>query len=141
MKKLNLILSVFLIAFAASCSQKMAPEAVIKAFQLKFPSATKVSWGKENEHEYEAEFDLNGAEASANFSDKGEWLETESEIEYASLPQAVQNAFSSFYPDRKAKEETKIEKANGDVQYEIEYMKGLKTAEAIFTSAGVELKQ
>ncbi|MCX6350809.1 MAG: PepSY-like domain-containing protein [Bacteroidetes bacterium] len=95
------ILSVLAITaiIAVSCSQKKGdtPEAVTAAFNKKFADAKEVKWDKENEHEYEAEFKWDGKDVSANFSDAGEWMETESAIPYTDLPAAVASAFEKAY--------------------------------------------
>lgn len=65
------------------------PDAIKKAFALKFPDAVEVKWDKENAHEYEASFDLKGQKYSANFSDLGKWLETESPLTIEQLPEKV----------------------------------------------------
>src|SRR5216683_4680125 len=66
----------------------VVPAAVQKAFEQKFPKATKVGWGKENEKEWEAEFTFNGSKLSANFTSDGVWVETEKEIAISELPKA-----------------------------------------------------
>ncbi len=54
------------ISFAA-CSQSRVPAAVKTAFGKKFPTAKKVDWGKEGKTQWEAEFELNEKDISANF--------------------------------------------------------------------------
>ena len=61
-------------------SQDKIPTSVMSAFNSKFPNAINVKWDKENEHEYEASFEWESKKLSANYSDTGEWLETESTI-------------------------------------------------------------
>ena len=68
------------------------PAVVQKAFEQKFPKVTKVSWGKENEKEWEAAFTLNGSKLSANFLNDGTWAETERKITVADFPKSVSDA-------------------------------------------------
>jgi Putative beta-lactamase-inhibitor-like, PepSY-like len=123
---------------ANSFAQTKAPAAVAAAFKTKFATATAVKWAKENAHEYEAEFTLDGAKHSANFSDKGVWLETESIIKFADAPQKVQDAFKAAHKNAKVKAIAKIETAKGETEYEIE-MKGGK--EFFYSVDGVLIKK
>ena len=98
--KAIIVMSVLCVVFATSaCGQKVkAPEAVLKAFNAKFPGATDVKWGKESAKEYEAEFKLNNTAISANFGLDGSWKETETTIKAADLPTPVVNAIKAKYP-------------------------------------------
>ena len=78
-----------LCAFATSFAQGKTPAAVFTAFNKKFPNVTKVKWDRENAHEYEASFEWKGKKLSANFSNTGNWLETESPITFIQLPEKV----------------------------------------------------
>jgi hypothetical protein len=92
------------------------PPAVLHSFMEQFPLGTeKVRWRRERRDEWEAEFKLTGVETSANFSETGQWLETETEITRAELPAALQTATQNV----KAKEITRIKKADGKTLYEI----------------------
>jgi hypothetical protein len=82
-------------------AQKMPPAAVSKAFAEKFKSAEKVKWDMEDAKEWEAEFRMNGKEASASYDLAGKWLETEMEIGKADLPAAVKAALDKQFPDAK----------------------------------------
>ena len=115
------------------------PQAVLTAFQQKFPSAKEVKWEKENATEYEANFEINEVECSANFNENGTWVETETEIGYVSLPDAVKKAFE-MQVKKKAKESSRIERANNVILYEVEYKKGLKSKKLVFNSDGTMAK-
>lgn len=141
MKKLFFVLMALLCAVTTSFAQSKTPKAVTSAFNLKFPNATKVKWDKENAHEYEASFDWKGVSYSANFSDKGEWLETESTITLNQLPPKVLAAFNTSYPKAVVKVVAKIETSKGLTQYEVEIKQGDKEIELFFTEDGTELKK
>lgn len=115
------------------------PQAVLTSFQQKFPSAQHVKWEKENATEYEANFKLNNEEYSTNFKEDGTWLETEIEVAYSSLPEAVRKAFEKQIT-KKAKEASKVVKANGVTLYEVEYKEGMKTKEIVFNTDGTLAK-
>lgn len=138
MKKIILLMNIVLIT---SCSfAGTAPDAVLKAFQQKFPKATKVKWDKENAHEYEASFEWKGEKLSTNFSDTGQWLETESPTTFNALPEKVQTAFNNSHKGLTVKAVAKIETSKGATKYEVEFKQGLKTAELFYNSDGTETK-
>ena len=138
MKKAILSLTMFLITMATFAIT--VPPAVKNAFAKMFPAATNIKWDKENAHEYEAGFTSGGKKFSANFSEAGEWLETESNIAFAALPETVRTSFLSSHKNNTIKAAAKIEKVNGGIQYEIEYMQGKKTKELMYNEAGKLLK-
>lgn len=135
MKKIIFSCAVFVMIVTITYAQT-TPDAVAKAFQKKFPDVKDAKWKKENAHEYEASFTSKGQHLSANFNDKGDWLETESPMAGSSLPQKVKDAFQKAYPGIAMKEVYKIEKPGNIIHYEIEYKKGTKTSEAIFDADG-----
>ncbi|WP_367752378.1 PepSY-like domain-containing protein [Flavobacterium sp. WC2430] len=139
MKKLVMLLSVILMysfAFAGT-----PPEAVKKAFAKKFPTATKVSWGKEAPKEWEADFTFEGNSISANFLQDGTWLETEKEIKAMNLPKAVLATVKSNYLDWKIAEADLTETAKNGTIYEVELKKGLKRKSLAFKANGTLVKE
>jgi Putative beta-lactamase-inhibitor-like, PepSY-like len=140
MKKLIFVATVIICAIATSFAQSKTPTAVTTAFNQKFLKATKVKWDKENAHEYEAGFEWKGAKYSANFSDTGEWLETESSITFNQLPEKVQIAFNSSHKGATVKAVAKIETSKNITKYEVEIKKGVKTVEFFYTAEGTETK-
>lgn len=128
-------------AYATSFAQSKTPTAVTTAFNQKFPYATKVKWGKENAYEYEASFEWKGEKLSANFSDTGEWLETESPIAFNQLPEKVQSAFNVAHKGATVKAVAKIETSKGITKFEVEFKQGVKTVELFYTADGKEIKE
>ncbi len=128
MKKM-LFPSAFMFTIAFSCyGQKTPPQAVITAFDQKFPGTTVEKWEKENADAWEAEFELHGKDMSANFSAEGQWLETETEITFAELPANVQAALRG----KKVKETAQIQRADGSTVYEAE----VKHKDLLFDASG-----
>lgn len=140
MKNIIFVAALLVCVYVTGCSQASIPAAVTTAFNQKFQHATKVKWDKENAHEYEASFQLNQKSYSANFSDKGEWLETESPIEFQQLPDKVQQAFNASHKGAVVKAVAVIETSKGFTQYEIEFKKGMKTIELFYTTDGILIK-
>ncbi|MEZ4927461.1 MAG: PepSY-like domain-containing protein [Saprospiraceae bacterium] len=116
MQKLMLCLLVCAGTSFAACGQKTPPEVIISAFKQKFQNVSELKWSKEKNGDWEAEFEQNEMDMSANFSANGTWLETETEIKVSDLPTSVQNALTG----KKVKEAAKIERADGSIVYEAE---------------------
>jgi hypothetical protein len=140
MNKIILTALVLLCAAVSSFAQSKTPQAVLEAFNKKFPNATKVKWEKENAKEFEASFNLKGVDYSANYSDTGEWMETESTIDFNDLPNSVKATFNASHPNTKVKEVAKIETSKGQTQFEVEIKQGMKTVEFLYNSDGTEIK-
>ncbi len=128
---------------SSSCAQgkKSAPAAVQAAFKAKFPTVQKAKWDKEDENEWEAEFKTDGKEMSANFSSDGTWLETETELKAADLPQAVKDAIASQFAGYKMEEASMVQTAEMAAGYEVEMEKGETTIEVLFGADGTVIKQ
>lgn len=117
------------------------PDAVLKAFAVKFPKAEKVKWGMEDKTEYEAEFILNGIEESANFNAAGNWIETECEIDINALPKGVSDAVAKIYAGWTITEANKVETAGNGTIYETDIKKDGKKTEVAFKADGTEVKE
>lgn len=111
---------------------------VKKYFETKFQSASSAKWVKENAHEYEVNFLLNGTKCSANFSDKGEWIESEVTIKYNELPDANKNSFRTI-KTTKIVAVAKMETAKSEIKYEIEYKQGTKTKDVFYHKEGKKI--
>ena len=116
------------------------PAAVLTAFTQKFPAATKVTWEKENDHEFEAEFMIAGEKRSAIFSETGEWISLESPLKLKDLPESVRAACTKNYKGATIQKAEKIENSKGLTVYELDIKRGTKKQEVIFTAEGMELK-
>lgn len=128
---------------STSCAQnkKSAPAAVQAAFKAKFTNVQKAKWDMEDDNEWEAEFKMNDQEMSANFKSDGSWLETETEIKTASLPQAVKDAITANFAGYEMEEASLVETPEMAAAYEVELEKGETTIEALFSAEGKLLKQ
>ena len=126
--------------FAQKISADKVPAAVSSALKAKFPGASKIKWEMENEKEFEAAFTLNGNEASANFDKDGNWVETETEMEFAKTPAAVQKTVNNEFAGYKIKETSQIETPDKGTFYEVEIEKD-KVLNAIKISADGEVME
>jgi len=126
--------------FGQKISNDKVPAAVASAFKSKFPEVQKVKWEKEKT-EYEANYSLNGAEVSSTFDDLGKWLETETEIKVAELPDAVQQSLKRDYSGFKINEASRIESANESKKFEAELEKGGDKFDVVFTPDGKKVSE
>jgi len=129
MQKLMVLLTFCLGASLTACAQKTPPPAAaVATFNQMFKNVEELQWEKEKNGEWEAEFEQNEVEMSANFSADGKWMETETEIKFAELPAPVQAALKG----KKVKETAKIQKSDGTTVYEAE----VKRKDMIFDASG-----
>ena len=140
MKKLFLMLLASTLFSFTAVSQKLAtekvPDVVKAAFTSKFPDAVKVSWELENANEFEANFQLNNKETSANFDNAGNCLETEIEIKVADLPMAVQETLKKDFSGMQVNEASKIESAKYGSCFEAEVKNGNEKFDILLSADG-----
>lgn len=142
--KFLLLFTILTFSFISiSCAQQKmtAPADVQAAFKVKFPTVKKDKWDKEDDSEWEAEFKMNGQEMSANFKTDGSWVETETEIKTAILPQVVKAAIAADFAGYKIEGASLVETPDIVAAYEVELEKGETTIEALFSAEGKLLKQ
>ena len=123
MKNLILLIMIASIVSLNSCCQlsKGVPEKVTSSFIQKFPDVQNVKWEKENDQEWEAEFEMDGKEYSANYNIDGTWLETEYAVK--DIPAAIQATLDSEFPGFEI-EESEISETPKGTFYEFEMKKG-----------------
>ena len=141
MKKIFFTVLLLICILTTGFAKSKMPIAVTSAFNQKFPNATNVKWDKENAHEYEAEFVWNSVNYSANFSDNGEWLETESPSSFNQLPEKVKAEFNKLHKGLKVKSVSKIDTSKRKTIFEIEIMKGVRIVELFYSEDGMETKE
>jgi hypothetical protein len=119
---------------------KDIPAAVKTSFSQKFPKATNVEWGNENDKEWEAEFKMDGKEYSANFDNEGTWIETEYEISAKEIPSAVKATLDKESAGYKTAESVVTENKDGKA-FEFLLKKGETEIELIVDSKGKVIKK
>jgi hypothetical protein len=136
MKKIQTgVISAILVFSMANCNGQTAPKEVLKTFNEKFTKASDVKWDQEESNEWEAEFMINGKEASASFDLAGMWLETEMEVTEKDIAPAAHQAINTKFADWKFEKAESIEKPNFN-GYEIEMEKGETSVELVVTASG-----
>jgi hypothetical protein len=142
MKKLILTITVivFLVFTTSGQTAKDVPAVIKSIFTQKFPAASKVEWGKENDQEWEAEFKLDGKECSATFDNAGTWIETESEISLKEIPAVVKTTLDKESAGYKIGESVIAENKDGKV-YEFQLSKDKKEFELLIDLNGKIIKK
>ena len=136
MKKYSMILGALLMAISfTACSQSKVPEAVKTAFNKKFPAAKEVEWGMEGKTEWEAEFELNEKDMSANFDLQGNWKETETDLENSDIPSVVMQVLNTKFPGYKVKDAAYTETPTFSA-YEMVIKKGESKKEVVINKTG-----
>ncbi len=142
MKNLLVLLFTLVMVIFTACGQKGkdVPSEVQTAFSQKFPDASKVNWGMENDNEWEAEFILNGVEYSANFDITGAWMETEYKIDPTAIPATVKATLDEEFGDYKIEISEVTETKDGKV-FEFELKKGKEESSVSIDLNGIVLKK
>jgi hypothetical protein len=137
------VVTVFAIntVFAQKVKESEVPAAVKSSFQNSYKGAKAEKWEKEKDGNYEAEFDWNKAEMSANFNADGKLIQSEQEIKTTELPKTVSDYVTKNYAGYTISEAAKITDAAGAISYEAEVKKGKEEMDLIFDSNGNFLKK
>ena len=139
MKKIIFLLSLTSLVFPAAAQKTAIPAQVQKAFQEQYQEATEVEWEMENTNEFEVEFELAEMEYTAEYDEKGNWIETSREIKSSKLPEIVRNQISNLYPGFKIDEAEEIEMPDFK-GYEVELEKGKKEVVLLIGADGTIYK-
>jgi hypothetical protein len=121
---------------ASNQKDEKIPATAKTGFAAKFPAAQKAKWSVEKPGEFEVEFKLNGVSTSALVDQKGNLLETETEIKESELPQAVKATIAKDFAGYKLGEIEKATDAKGVTAFEMEAAKGKEKLEISFDATG-----
>jgi hypothetical protein len=127
--------SIGVAAIAQKNNSTQVPSAVKIAFAKAYPSVKTVKWEKEK-GDFEAGFKQGSKEMSAVFKADGTQMESELEINTATLPATIIVYVKQHYKGAVIKEAAKITKANGEVNYEAE----VKGKDLLFDNSGKFIK-
>ena len=95
------------------------PDVVKDAFAKAYPKATNAVW-EEEKGNYEVEFDIEGAKASAKYSASGSFTESETNIDPANLPDAAKKYCADNLAGKEIKEASKMVDGYNVVKYKAE---------------------
>jgi hypothetical protein len=141
MKRVFLLSLFFSFVLLADAQIRKIPAEVTDAFAARYPHATKVEW-KDKLQYFEAGFELNGSEISADFSSKGEWQSSERTMNFDDLPGEVKDGFAkSKYADWDKKYVSEVQQLGKPLQYKITIAKSdLQKKNLFFDENGKLLK-
>ena len=113
---------------------------ILTTFENKYPNATKVEWEKKLQY-HVADFRENGREVEVWIDNTGNWVMTEIDILFESLPEIVQSNFhSSEYASWKLEDVDKLERNEMATVYVIEVEKGKEDLNLYYDEEGTLLK-
>ncbi|UXP32667.1 PepSY-like domain-containing protein [Reichenbachiella agarivorans] len=137
MNKPILVLGICLSSLMSCGHEDQVPQKVLTAFHQKFPQAKDVEWEleKEDDMEWEAEFNVNDMEYSANFDPEGTWHETEHDIKFHEIPPIVISTIQHDFADSDFKKAEISETPKGQF-YEIELIQGETEIELTLNDKG-----
>lgn len=114
----------FFLSFLMSCVLAQTPDTVKKNFNKKYPNATEVSWRVDRNSLREAHFKINDLKYRADFTLSGKWIETERNVKWEDLPEAVKNAFKNEDKEKDIVEIELVDHYEKGSFYDIEYKAG-----------------
>jgi len=131
--------SVTMVAQSEKNSKKInVPTIVTEMFKKEFPGK-KAKWGMEGA-DYEAEFKINGSDASAVYNPNGHRKALEIAIKTSELPASVVEYLKKNYPTNKITETAKITDDKNVVTYEAEIKKDGKSYDVLLDTNGKFIK-
>lgn len=131
---------IFLLFFLLGAFNAAAVPAGVEAvFKEKYPAAEKVKWGVDRNGLWEAKFDLDGIEYRADFKKDGSWVETENNIKFRELPDAVQQKFRSEFGDAKISEVERVDSAEKGLFFDVEIARSGKNLDIEYAEDGTKL--
>jgi hypothetical protein len=122
-------------AYGQKLKESQVPSAAKTAFEKKYPGV-KGSWDKEDAN-YEVNFKQNNKSMSAVIDKVGSIIETETDISVNNLPAAIKDYMKKHYANTKITEAARVEKANGEINYEAE----VNHKDVIFDANGKFIKE
>ena len=86
--------------------------------------------------EFEAHFKKNGEKCRADFTRNGKWIETEFNIDYDELPDAVQDAIKDKYDKDDITEIEAIDHHSKGIFYDVEFKRPGKNLDVEYNALG-----
>ncbi len=128
--KYQILLVALLILGLGSCQNKsnaqdnskaMAPEAVKKTFQAKYPGENDPDWHLDNNGFWEANFKIDGEKYRADFNEDGSWVETENSLKKKNLPEGVLKTMKDKFGNEDFTEAERVDHSTKGIFYDIEF--------------------
>lgn len=136
----TILLSILFSMLSACTNAQVSDAARTKmetTFKAKYPDAKKVSWDKDSNGNYEAQFEQNDEKYRADFTPAGDWIETENSIKFKHLPEAVQEAVKREYDEDDIEEIEQVNHYQKGIFYDVEFdAKGSKKIDIEYNGLG-----
>lgn len=144
----NIFIIFFIFLFSNLClsqekeyNEKDVPRPIVTSFYAKYPDAKTIGWSAEDDN-FEVNFKLNDVKYEANFSSKGDWIETAMKIKKNKVPDSVMASFKSGdYGKWKIITTQQVETPDYKILYMIEFSKKKSSKELYYTPDGKFLKE
>jgi len=127
------------VSFGQKIDESQVPDVVVKTFKARFTTASSAKWEKEDST-YSVEFLMEDANTEADFTAKGEWLNTEWEIPAEYAPQDIKDYITKNYSGYKIKEMSVTEYPVDGKLYVVEINKK-KDCQALYFTLKNEFKK
>lgn len=115
-------------------------EKVENTFKLMYPDATSAEWEKKGPY-WTVDFREDGKEKEAWFDEDGNWYQTETDLAFIELPEAVKTSFQSGdYGDWRVEDVDMFEYKDADTFYVLEVEKGNQDYDLYYSSDGTMIK-
>ncbi|MBX2922658.1 MAG: PepSY-like domain-containing protein [Chitinophagaceae bacterium] len=127
--------------YTSNAQIRKIPAEVTNAFSEKYADAKNVEW-KDKLSNFVAAFELDGNKYEARFNKKGEWLNTENELDIDDLTDNVKEGLGkSKYADWEIKSLHRIELPEDKIQYRVHVAKtSVQQKNLLFNESGKLLK-
>ena len=132
----SVFLLVILLISCNNTAKGQVPKTVKTAFKNKYPSEKKPNWEKDSHGSFEAHFKKDGKKYRADFSPKGNWIETELSIKKENLPKAIKQVISSKFKDEDITEVEYVQSATKGIFYDVEFKQKGKNKDVEFRENG-----
>ena len=133
------LITSFLILSVSCIGVSQTPDAVYKAFMAKYPDEKSPSWTIDAHGYHEAQFKKDGEKYRADFSEDGQWIETENTIKFKSLPEPVQSAIKKNYDKDDISEIEHVQSAAKGEFYDVEFKQKGKNLDVEYRANGEKI--
>lgn len=138
-----MMIAVGLVMVLTSCqtrAQGQVPKEVKVSFENKYPGENDPDWKKDKNGNYESHFKKDGKHYRADFSPKGDWIETEQSIDKDDLPKEVRDVIKALYDDFEIVEIEKVDHHSKGVFYDVEFKRNGEKKDVEFAASGLVLE-
>ena len=129
-------LSLLVGVLALACRVEAVPEVVEQTFKGQYPGAKDVHWKVDRHGHWEATFEREGEDYRADYREDGEWVETESDIDFGELPDAVQMAVREEYGGETIREVERVVSPQRGVYFDVEFQRHGQNQDVEFLPSG-----